>query len=1124
MKKKNHYDGFGEQLPNLRKILMIMKLTSFLFLLGILNVMAEVTYSQATKVSLNLKGSTVEEVLNTIENNSEFYFLLNQKLIDVSRKVDVVAENKPIKEVLDKVFEGTDVTYCVLDRQIILYSKSETNAFAQMQQFAVSGKVTSASTGEPLPGVTIVMKGTTQGTITDTEGKYTIAGITPDAILVFSFVGLKTKEIAVGGRTKIDLAMEEEVIGIEEVVAIGYGTMKKRDLTGSISSISEARFQEQPITDFGQVLQGRAAGVSVTNSSGAPGYGTKIRIRGANSINASNDPLYVIDGVPVESVWNTNFLGINPSPSDIASLGINPSDIKSIEILKDASSTAIYGSRGANGVILITTKRGDINNQRIVISSNVSVGKLARKYDLLNAADYASLVNKIYNAEMYTTDQIESFRTNGGTDWQNEIFRTSVNQNHQVSVSGGEGKVRYFLSGNFVNESGILKNTNSDRFSFRSNLDINFSKRFSMNMDINTWLRNTFNADLGSGIGKTNPILQALMWSPTVAPYNADGSYTNMDPVGALGRNPVVLVKEPFDKIKRAQVDLTSNLKYKISNALDVVCNLSAAKYNLYDRLYQSVYIQSTPYLELNSGDGLNWQLQTLLNFNKTIMGKHNFYLTAAFEESDFESRAMNLAAIGAKSPTDDISSTSSHRVNQEYFNKGLMSYFGRLNYNFNSKYYIIATYRADGSSVFRKGNKFSYFPSVGLSWVLSEEEFIKKLNIFDLLKLRGGWGIIGNQSGIPPYIGLNSLNTRTYDWGTTSNYAGYEPGAPANTKLRWEKTTQKNIGMDAYFLNSRLNVSIDYFQKETNDAIIMKSLPLYDGGYDVWQNLGQIDNKGFEFSADYRLINRNNFSWDIGFNLSSVKNKVVKLGTGDDYILTGYYGAGILSTRAFIIKPGYPLGSFYGPKYLELWKVDEAAEALKFGNHPGDSKYQDLNGDYVINSSDYQVTGDANPDFTFGINNTFYYKNFTLNILIDGVQGNQVLNILYAAAAVPINDSRTITLKEGADVWTPSNQNASFPALSSTNINDMNSSRWLQDGSFIKVRNISLSYNLPKRVAKVADLKISLSGQNLLTITKYKGYDPEVSNGGSYDAESGIDMGAYPLPRFFTTQIVLTF
>jgi len=312
MKKRIYYDGFGEQIPNLRKILMIMKLTSFLFLLGMLNVMAEVTYSQATKVSLNLKGSTVEEVLNTIENNSEFYFLLNQKLIDVSRRVDVVVENKSIRDVLDKVFEGTDVTYCVLDRQIILFPKSETKALAQLQQFTVTGKVTMASTGEPVPGVSIVVKGTTQGTITDSEGKYSIAGISPDAILVFSFIGLKTKEIAVGNRPQIDVVMEEEVIGIEEVVAIGYGTMKKRDLTGSISSISSDRFQEQPITDFAQVLQGRAAGVSVTNSSGAPGFEAKIRIRGANSINASNSPLFVIDGVPAKGVWNT-YMGINPS-------------------------------------------------------------------------------------------------------------------------------------------------------------------------------------------------------------------------------------------------------------------------------------------------------------------------------------------------------------------------------------------------------------------------------------------------------------------------------------------------------------------------------------------------------------------------------------------------------------------------------------------------------------------------------------------------------------------------------------------------------------------------------------------------------------------------------------------
>jgi TonB-linked SusC/RagA family outer membrane protein len=1061
-----------------------------------------VSYAQITRLSLDVRNSTVKEVLQQIEQKSEFYFLYNSELIDVQRKVDLSVNNEKIDAILAQLFLGDKVDVLVRDRHIVLTPVSES---ATQQQRQIRGKVTTPA-GETLPGVAVIVKGTTIGVTTDNNGEFSLSLPADGKVLVFSFVGKKKQEVNIDGRNSVNVKLEDENISLDEVVAIGYGTMKKSDLTGSLSSITSKAIQEHPMTDFSQVLQGRSAGVSVINATGSPGQAPRIRIRGANSINGSNDPLYIIDGIPGGS-------------------DVNPLDIKSVEILKDASATAIYGSRGANGVILITTIRGDANAPKIVLSSNVGVSTIGKRYSMLKAGEYATLVNQIEGFTAYTPAEIAAFGQSQGTDWQNEVFSNGLTQNHNASISGGSGKVRYLFSGNYVSEVGTLENTNREKSSFRANINTDFSDRLTLSVDLTASMGTRLNPDLGIGGGKLNPILQALMWSPTEKVYNADGTYTNADTYGSLGRNPVMCEKEAYVHNKGAGFGINSNLKYKITNDLNFVTNISVGKSNGYNRSFTSKYFSpSNPSLELNSGDSFGWQLQTLLNYSKKFYENHNVAVTAGFEESAYEGRNMYLAANGVDSPAADISLSTSQRVGQSYGNGGLRSYFGRLNYNYASKYYLTATYRADGSSVFKEENRFSYFPSVGLSWVLSEEAFIKNLDLFDRLKLRGSWGTTGNQSGISGTSKLSNLGTKSYDWGTRTNYPGTEPSTPANTSLRWERTTQKDFGIDATFMKNKLNISIDYFMKETTGVILYKPLPKYDGGYSITQNLGQVDNKGFELTADYQAVSKNGFEWSIGFNLSTVRNNVVNLGV-DKRLLMGGYGSGMLSTNAFVLEPGHPLGSFWGVNYLGIWQTSEAAQALLFGNKPGDSKYEDLNGDHVINFSDYQITGDANPDYSFGINNTFNYKNFTFNVLIEGVQGRQVLNTMYAIGVLPVGDARTVTIKDGADAWTASNPNAAFPSLSSvTNVNNLQASRWLEDGSFVKVRNISLAYNFPKSFTKFADVRLSVSGQNLFTFTKYKGYDPEVSSSGTLDTEAGIDFGAYPTPRLITTGIAITF
>ncbi len=1089
--------------PWMKKTLMYMKLTYVIFLVSVLQALAGNSYSQSTTLSLNMKNATVRDILGNIEDQTEFYFLYSSKIIDVERTVNIEFKKAKINDVLETLFLGSDVIFKIDGRQIVLTKEDNlSNSVAGQEQIKVSGKVSDQS-GAPLPGVTVVVKGTAKGTVTNVDGNYSLPNVPENATLLFSFVGMKTQEIAVAGKTDIDVKMEDDAIGIEEVVAVGYGTMKKSDLTGALTSIGSKSLETQPMLNFAQALQGRASGVSASNTTGNPGQTTKIRIRGANSLSGGNDPLVIIDGIP--SIYE-----------------INPSDVKSIEILKDASATAIYGSRGSNGVILITTFRGNASAPKVVVSSNISVGKVSKKYDLLDAGDYAGLTNDIYGQEMFTDSEIGLYRQNGGADWQKEIFKTSLSQDYQATVSGGEGKVKYLFSGNYLYDKGVIHNTSKERYAFRANIDIDFSKRFSAAFDINVVSSSRFNPDLGGGYGKTNPVLQSIFWSPTEEVYNEDGSYNLSDNVGSLGKNPVLLYKEPYNKPKSTVTSITSHLKYKILEGLDFNVNATINKKNVYEREYTSTYFESVSDICLTTSDVLNWEIQSLLNYKKTFFENHNVIATLGFEESANEARTIESTVNNVDGPTDDITTGSSPTVSQLYEYYALQSFFGRFNYNYASKYFLTATYRADGSSKFRNENKFSYFPSVGVSWVISEEGFMKDAGVFDRLKLRGSWGITGNQA-VDPYGTLASLRTRYYSYGSDAKYSGTEPSSPANTELKWESTYQKDVGIDASFFNAALNVSIDYFDKKTVDILLSEKLAYYNGGYTVLRNIGEITNKGLEISTDYMVINHKDYSWDMSFNFSTVRNRVVSLGS-QTQIFGELYGSGLMNTYAFVVEPGHPLGSFWGVKYLGIWQEDEAGEALKYGNQPGDSKYEDVNNDYSINSSDYQIIGDANPDYSWGLNNTFTYKNLEFNILIEGVKGKQIYNMTYAGAAVPISETRTITLKEGADVWSTSNTGAAFPAFSSSNINYMNSTRWLQDGSFVKVRNVSIGYTLPKRACKIGEVKFIVAGQNLFTFTKYKGFDPEVNSGGDSDIDSGIDLGVYPTARLITAGIKITF
>ncbi len=1100
------------------KMIRIMRITIFLLLVTLSQTFAIDSYSQRTKLTLDFKDKRVEEVIDAIEENSEFYFLYNKNMIDVDRKIDINIIKGSVDEVLEQVFKNTDISYSIRNRLILLINskvKKLAPEIINQQITSVSGKVTD-SKGQPLPGVTVVVKGTTQGTVTNADGNYSISNISDNAILVFSFVGMKSQEIPVVGNNTINAVMAESTIGIEEVVAIGYGTMKKSDLTGSLSSISDKLFEDQPMTDLSQLLQGRGSGIIVSPTSGALGSPSKIRIRGANSISGSNDPLYIVDGF-VSSAYNIH-------------------DVESVEILKDASATAIYGSRGANGVIIITTKAGSQEQKpTVTVTSNTQIGNVVNRYDLLSPAEYARQVNEQYPANPpFSSADISAYESGSvkGTDWQDEIFQTSVSQDYNVRLEGGTKKSSFYASLGITDQTGLMRNSETTNYNFSSKIQTKVNDRLDIFVKVGLGRNSRFNTGTSTSGRRLQPAYQSLIWSPTTPVYQEDGSYTKNDDYGSINVdvNPVRDLRESDGTTLSRYGTLNADIKYEILKDFTVDFMGTFSQSGSESRNFTNTKISPDGADASRSySDGTSWQFTTLLNYNKTLAEKHHLGATAGYEMLSSESYYFSANATNLSVESvgyNNLGLGGLKDISSGYGESALLSYFGRLNYNYKEKYYLTATYRADGSSKFKGDNQFSYFPSAALSWKATNEDFIHDLGLFDVLKFRFSWGITGSQA-IGAYETLARLKTEDYMWGpySTTRYYGYVPGSPANPDLKWEQTTQTNIGIDMGFLNNKLGVTFDYFNKITSDLLIPNVLPGYSGNGtegSVTTNVGEVQNTGAELGINYVPVMKRDFSWEINLNTYVLKNEVLDLGDNEQILGTKWLG-GTLTTHNTVV--GESLGSFYGYTYLGVWKSSEAAEAAKYSRVPGDAKYLDVDNNYIYGEDDLQIIGDNLPDFTWNLNNMISYKNFDFNVLIAGSHGAKILNLSYAAAALPEYDSRTITLREAyVNRWTTSNENTMFTGVDSNN-NLRNSTQWLQDASFIKLRNLTVAYRIPKKLIKVGDLKLTVSGQNLFVLTNYKGYDPELSaTEGNADRDSGIDSGIIPISRNFTFGASLKF
>lgn len=977
-------------------------------------------------------------------------------------------------------------------------------------QTQVSGKVTD-DTGLPLVGATVLVKGKAQGVVTDFNGLYSISAGAEDT-LVFSFIGFLQTEVVVGNQTNIDVTLQEDSQKLEEVVLVGYGTQKKSDLSGSVSSIKEKEIKSFPVASAEQTLQGKVSGVQIIQSNAAPGGAATVRIRGGNSVLGSSEPLYVIDGYPV-STTGTDAGGVQP-PSILAS--INPEDITSIEVLKDASATAIYGARGANGVILITTKRGTFGKPVVSFQTYAGMQTIREKLDLMDARDYMAL----YNEKAGNLGQSIPYPDGGNysdTDWQDEIFRTAPIQNYALSINGGGQDSKYFVSMNYFDQEGIVLNTGFDRGSIRLNLDNRISDFFKLSTSVTVSKSNNNRSrnDLGYASGV---ILNALVAPPTAPVYNPDGTYYDLtdnptaDP--ALD-NPVAVVKEysNLSTTKRflgnvnAEFALMQGLKFNLRLGSDI----SGTKVSTY--IGSALKTSPGGIASLYHQDIENYLLEGIFSYSRTFNELHNLSATVGYtyqnekvESSSQRSETFITDFFG----TDNLGAGSVTAPNSSYKEESeLLSYLARVNYGYKDRYLLTATIRADGSSRFGTGNKWGYFPSFAAAWRISSEPFMQGQQLISELKLRSSYGLTGNQE-IGSYNSLARLNTTRGIFGEAQNLViGFKPGNIANPDLKWETTYQFDAGLDIGFLQDRVDLTLDYYRKDTKDLLSLVPIASSSGFSEILLNSGQIRNEGFEVGFNFRNILKSDFQWDLGGNVSYNKNTVVKLALPNGEFFSPSLGSPI-SASVNIIKEGYPLAAFYG--YVEdgLWDADQGSGSLQPGALAGSIRYKDLNGDGVINESDRQVLGSPFPSYSFGLNSNITYGNLDLSLQFQGVADVELFNgMQFWVADVGARNGNQ--LREVNDRWSLDNPNtdAKYPRASNTALRV--SDRHIEDASYLRLRNVVLGYTIPIDKDIINSLRVYVSGQNLWTLTDYKGYDPEISSTSGLDLRKGIDYGAYP-------------
>ena len=1095
------------------KTILIMKLIVLLMTTALLEVHAA---GFAQTVSISARSTSLEKVFKEIRKQTGYTFLYTDEQLFHAHAFSLELKNVPLRDALDHCFENQPLLYTIENKTIVVKRKPGTaNIVTAPADQVVKGLVTDQD-GHPLPGVTVQVKGLSRGVTSNPDGKFSISVPGPDAVLILSSIGYDPKEVTVGNNTTLQIILTASASKIAELVVVGYGEQKRGSLTSAISSLSAKDFEAQPVNRIDQVLQGRVAGVQVTNSAGSPGGAVRVRIRGANSINGDNSPLYVVDG----------FIGAEL-------FAINPDDIENIQVLKDAAATAIYGSRASNGVILVTTKKGSTGHMKVNFTTRLSSSQVIKKMDLLNAAEFASTVNEradvLGTTKPFTDDQIAGFKRNGGTDWQDEIFRTAPAQEYLLSLSGGNGKTGYFISGNYLDQDGVINNSSYKRYTLRSNINSQLTDKISTFLNITGSYSTAQNVDIPVD-GPHSPIAQATIWSPTVPVYNEDGSYVLKDPIGSAFNNPLALTTEQLAVRERMLANAIGGFKFDdiALPGLSLSIQYGANYLEFQDNAFGGKAVgggEATAGITSNKQTKL--QNTNILNYRRTFNG-HSIDATGVVEYSQTVS---SYVAAGASKLTyenflwNNLSQGTGNNPRSGYSKASIFSLVGRVNYGYRDRYLLSAAIRRDGSSKFVGKNKYSYFPSFSAGWVISQENFMQDQQFFSNLKLRASWGFTGSD-GVGAYSTFSAYSTKNANFNNTTNTTGIALGAIGNPDLKWETTEHQNLGLDVSLLKGRITFSADYFVKNTRDLLLTEKLPIFLGENGITRNVGAVQNKGWEFLLEGDIINHGAVTWNTGVNVSFVKNNVVS--TGASPIIfdpnNQHIGGGMSPQPEFVVMPGEPLGAIWGLQYLGTWKPGQEAQAAEFGAVPGDARYRDLNSDHLIDANDYGVIGTGMPRTTLGWNNTINYKTFSLNIFFQGMFGFDKLDYNSAAAMYLGGDAREATLRDILDRYIPGrNETSDIPAFSTTNKNFTQSTRFLEKADFLRLKNISLSYTLPKPILRHAGLKIFVSATNLLTFTNYTGIDPE-SSSSSGDFRQGIDYGSYPNSKTITGGVSLNF
>jgi TonB-linked SusC/RagA family outer membrane protein len=1133
-----------KELTNLQRKIRKLLLKNFIMMLIFLaitplGVSAKINPDE--EIHLKIQNGNIKEVLKEIESQCNFTFIYNDAYINVNQPISIDCSNKPLDELLDEILTARGIAYTFIDNHIVL-----TDASGRQQIIKVSGNVRDAETNEILPGVTIVEKGTSNGTITDMEGNFTL-DVPETGTLQISYVGYSTQEIAVAGISgTLSISMKPEVVSLSEIVVIGYGTVKKSDLTGAVSSVSADDIRQNIGSGIDQALQGRTAGVTVTTNSGTPGASPTVRIRGMGTITNPN-PFYVVDGMPV-------------SAETVGAL--NPGDIESLEILKDASSAAIYGARAANGVVLITTKKARAGQSSITLDAYTGVQTIAKKYELVNGTEWVTLHNAMGDPWQDSSKVVN-------TDWQDQIFRKANVTNLQLAFLNGTEKTNYAIVGNYFKQDGIVKGSSYDRYSLRVNTSSAIKKWLTIGENIS--FAHAKQNLIPEQDEYTSVIIQALTIDPITPVYTPEGKpsgavFNNIgNPVGAIERNHNVLKTDQM--LGNAFIDIKpfSWLSLKTNIGVEI------ARYQneqFIPEFVESATIQSSQTILSNGSYNIsNMLLEEIATFQKVFLQQHDVQLMVGYTRqlSQYRMALSTTASVPENSDLwyisngnydpnvyryEDIAGQLNplsfpYRFGRQPTDATMVSYLARLIYSFRGRYDLTASVRRDGSSKFGPNNRWGNFPSFAAGWKVSEESFFPKNDVLNFVKLRVGWGMLGNQE-IGDYASFTTVSSgMEYTLGPGGAQVMYEGGAPrsfANQDIKWESTEQLNIGLDANLIRYRLTFNFDYFIRKTKDMLAQVPVPGVAGIMDPpYANVGSVSNKGFEINLYYR--NRESvLKYGFGGNLGAFKNEVLSLGEGEPINSAGFR-AGYSISRTEV---GHPIASFYGYKtdgYFQsqaeldsLNAIAREATGYTYDGRlkPGDIKMVDINGDHVISDADRTFIGNPHPKLTYGINIDLEYKGIDLGIFGQGVYGNDVYmaTIYYLESGGGYWNMMT-TMQ---DYWQKEGDQSATPKLG-LSIQDKNmrmSDRYVKDGSFFRIKNVQLGYTLPSALTSrigIEKFRIYVNGQNLISFHSYAGFDPEIGigrSGGTADQRDvldiGIDRGMYPLSRTITAGVNVNF